>query len=459
MVLRPGESLSLGSLRSADGAFALEHRHTGDLVLHHRVRAEEIWKVGGGPGGPGSLVLTREGCLWLVDGYGRPCWRSNDVGRRVDAAVVTNDGRLVLTDPDGFQLWSRDPVSDAELAGFQAASGDRMTRGQRLSQPLASPNGRYEVSCLTTEAQTVLIRDRTAALWSRTAGVSGADLTLGHDGVLRSGTDSTVLSKWTGLRLDPTAYAVLALVVGDDGDLVLIADDGSEIYRSGTSAEAARLDKVQQEWTLREREDLTKPVRPHGSGLPADWFNLIYADNEYSSNYAITLVQGVSAREAISRLGLEAPRVAPMTLAELDKVPTDEQKRIFTAHIDDWVMVVELDAMDGAERLAPMSRGTQAVVCAQDYDGEDYLGWSVDGTSKAIYWDDEALERGEPADEGEQPDAIVSFMQTIGLGHYRDTADDDRFLPPPVEIACLIAGVRPRPEHFAGEQLSAISRR
>ena len=456
-VLRPGQFLSLGTLVSANEAFALEHRHTGGLVLRDRTRAENVWTIGGGVGGPGRLELTPEGYLWLVDGNGRPLWRSGDVDRRVDAAVVTNDGRLVLTDPDGFQRWSRDLLSDVALAGFETASGDRLTRGQRLTLPLVSPNGRYELAHRTTEAETVLFRDQTAQLWSRKAGVPGEELTLGYDGILRTGTDSTVLSRWTGLRLDPTAHTVSALVVDDDGDVVLMAEDGSAVYRSGSAAEAARLDELQREWTRRERADLAKPVRPHGSGLPADWFNLVYADDEDSPPYSITLVRGISAGEAISRLEVEDDRVAPMTLAELGEVSTGEQQRIFTAQIDDWVMVVDLDAMVGADQLVPMSRGTQAVVCGRDHDGESYLGWAVDGIPSAIYWDDEALERGEPAAEGEQPDAVVPFMRTIGLGRYRDTDDDRHFLPPPVEIACLIAGVRPRPEHFAGKHLSSIS--
>lgn len=60
------------------------------------------------------------------------------------------------------------------------------------------------------------------------------------------------------------------------------------------------------------------------------------------------------------------------------------------------------------------------------------------------------------AGTGTQPDAIVPFMQAIGLGRYRDT-DDGRFLPPSVELACLITGLRPRPDHFAGVHLGTVS--
>ncbi|MEV0130364.1 DUF6461 domain-containing protein [Dactylosporangium sp. NPDC050688] len=392
----------------------------------------------------------------LEDGSGRPLWRSGGVDRRVSAAVVTDSGRLVLVDPDGFQRWSRDPVTDADVASYQPASGDRMTRGQRLVGPLTSSNGKYHLSH-TPAGETVLVRSRGGTVW-RCTGVAGAELTLGHDGVLRTGTDSTVLAKWTGRRLDPVAYAVSALVVGDDGDVVLFADDGSEVYRSGTAAEEARLDQLEQKYARRERKDRAKPRRPRRSGLPADWFRLLDVDE----NYSITLAQGISAREALLRLGVDAARTAPMRYADLATVQDlndDLPKRVFTAQIDDWVMLVELDATDGVDRLAPMSRGTQAVVCAKNYDGEEFLGWSADGTPSALYeWDsgNEALELGGPADAGESPDAIVPFMRAIGLGRYRDTRDDDHFLPPSVEIACLIADVRPRPEHFAGEHLGAI---
>lgn len=455
-VLRAGQALSLGSLVSANGAFALEHGPGGELALRDRARGGDIWRVGAASDRLGRLVLVSDGFLVLEDGVGHQLWRSGDVDRRVSAAVVRNDGRLVLVDPDGYQRWSRDPVTDADFASLRSASGDRLTRGQRLAGTLTSPNGRYQLSH-TSAGETVLIRSRGGTVWSRRAGAPGAEFTLGHDGMLRTGTDSTALAKWTGRRLDPAAYVVSALIVCDDGDFVLIADDGSEVYRSGTAAEEARLDQLERDFARREREERAKPLRPRGSGLPADWFHLL----DTSDHYSITLVNRISAREAILRLGVDAERITPTTyagLAMITDVDGSSPKRVFTAEIGDWVLLVELDAMDGAERIAPMSRGTQALVCAQNYDVEEFLGWSVDGNPSAVYeWDSggEALRLGGPADAGVQPDAIVPFMHAIGLGRYQ-YPDDDHFLPPPVEIACLIADVRPRPEHFAGEHLGAV---
>ncbi|MGC4857175.1 DUF6461 domain-containing protein [Micromonospora sp. DT4] len=513
-VLRAGQALSHGALVSANGAFALEHRGGGELALRDREHAVDLWRVpdsadasevvhrwdeaasqgsaalvrkssflsmmstvtpaelprageefsehragvGAAPDDAGRLVLVSDGYLLLEDAGGRPLWRSGGVDRRVSAAVVTNDGRLVLVDPDGYQRWSRDRVTDADLAAYQAASGGRMTRGQRLDGTLTSPNGRYHLSH-TPAGETVLARSGGGMVWSLQAGAPGVELNLGPDGVLRTGTDSTVLAKWTGRRINPVAYALSALVVGDDGDIVLVSDDGAEVYRSGTAAEEARLDQLEREYGRREREDRAKPSRPRGSGLPTDWFDLLDIDQ----NYSITLVRGVSAKEALLRLGVDAGRITPMTYADLTLAqgPTGGvSRRVLSVEIDDWVMLVEVDGTDGVDRIASMSRGTQAVVCAENYDGDEFLGWFADGTPSARYeWDSEseALESGGPADAGTNPDAIIPFMRTIGLGRYRDTRDDDHFLPPPVEIACLVADVRPRPEHFAGEHLGFVA--
>ncbi|RKE10697.1 DUF6461 domain-containing protein [Catellatospora citrea] len=497
------------SLVSENGAFALVHRG-GVLALRDRSRAVDLWQVCGseaadrwddvpgqlsaafagtafvamtshaatarlttgsvnpdvgwvgvGRNGMGRLVLLPDGYLVLEDGSGRPHWRSGGVDRRVSAAIVTGDGRLVLMDPDGFQRWSRDPVTDADFAGYQVATGDRLTRGQRLAGAIMSSNGRYRLSH-KPDGETVLVRVQGGGeVWSRRAGAPGLEITLGHDGVLRTGTDSTALARWTGRRVDPLAFVVSALVVEDDGDVVLVGADGSEVYRSGTAVEEARLGQLQREYVRREHKERAKHPRPRGSGLGADWFRAL----DLGDHYAITLVQAVSAHEALLRLGVDAERIASMAYADLALVQDldgDTLKRFFCAQLDDWVMVVELDSTDGADRLTSMSRGTQAVVCALNHDGEEFLGWSVDGVPTALYeWDSEseALERGGPADAGTRRDAIVPFMRAIGLGRYRDTGDDDHFLPASVEIACLIANVRPGPEHFAAERLGAVDAR
>ncbi|MEU4243902.1 DUF6461 domain-containing protein [Actinoplanes sp. NPDC026619] len=455
-VLRTGESLSSSvSLVSGGGAFALEHRPGGELVLRDRARTREVWKVGPVPAGPGRLVLMPDGYLVLVDRSGRPFWRSGDVDRRVGAAVLTDDGRLVLVDPDGFPRWSRDPLTDTDLASCRPAAGDRLTRGQRLDGPLVSANGRYLLS-VDPAGQITLVRERGGMVWSRGA---SAQLTLGHDGMLRTGADSTLLARWAGRRLDPAAYPISALIVGDDGDLVLIGADGSEVYRSGTAAEEARLDELQEEYARRERENDAKPLRPRDSGLPADWFHLFDPGPDFP-HYSITLVHRIPAREALLRLGVEEAQIASMTFADLaaiEPVDDDMLKRVFAVQFGDWVMLIELDALDAADEIEPLSLGTRAVVSSRSYDGEDFLGWAIDGTSLAVYWDDGALERGAPAGAGTQPDAIVPFLQAVGLGRFRDTRYDDHFLPPALEVACLIADVRPRPEHFAGEHLGAVS--
>ena len=108
-VLRAGEALSFRCLVSPGGAYALEHRPDGVLALRDRAGGRDVWTVDAPPDtDPGRLVLFPDGRLVLEVWPGVPIWISGDVDRRVAAAAVTDEGRLVLTDVDGNVCWSRD---------------------------------------------------------------------------------------------------------------------------------------------------------------------------------------------------------------------------------------------------------------------------------------------------------------------------------------------------------------
>ncbi|UXX91705.1 DUF6461 domain-containing protein [Streptomyces sp. AD2-2] len=460
-VLEAGESLFVQSLVSPNGVYALQHRRDGTLALRDNRADRDVWQIGRPVSAPGALTLLTEGLLVLQGPPGIPVWSSGGVDRRVSAAMVRDDGRLVLVDPDGWVRWSRDPVTTAELAAHRPASGDRLRRGEVLADSIVSPDGRYTLTH-TSAGRTLLHTpgdhgtDR--SVWAGTAGDAGAALSLGADGVLRAGTDSTVLQRWTGrYGLDPMSVVVSEVVVRDAGDVVLLGEDGTEIHAGGTAAEEARLTALRREFARREVLEAAKPTRPADSGLATDWFELL----ELSGPFTITWVQHVGAPEALRRLGAGAGTISAMTYEDVDSAafsdPDGEPvKCALAVPIDDWVMLIEPGSIEGMERARPMSEGTQALVWHEGFDGEVLFSWYRDGEPVAVYEDDDhdLLYSGEPAPEGTEPDAMLPFMKQIGLGVYRE--DETTFLPPPLEIACLIAGVTPRPEHFAGTHPGAV---
>ncbi|MGW3461823.1 hypothetical protein ACWDE9_20500 [Streptomyces olivaceoviridis] len=115
-VLRAGRPLVLASLVSPGGGYALEHRRDGTAALRDRVQGRDLWHVGVPGTTPGQLTLLDDGRLVLEAWPEVPVWISADPDPRAVTAMVTDQGRLVLTDPDGGLRWSRDPVSEAELA-------------------------------------------------------------------------------------------------------------------------------------------------------------------------------------------------------------------------------------------------------------------------------------------------------------------------------------------------------
>ncbi|MFF9490446.1 DUF6461 domain-containing protein [Streptomyces sp. NPDC014676] len=379
------------------------------------------------------------------------------------AAQVRDDGRLVLVDPDGNVRWSHDPLDADVLAGYRPASGDRLRRGEILADSIVSADGQYTLTH-TPAGRTLLhtpsdTEDGSRHVWVRKAGQPGAVITLGEDGVLRAGTDSTVLQRWTGrFLLDPMSFTISAVVVRDVGDIVLLDEEGNELFDSRTAEEEARLAKLRRRYARREAGEKAKPVRPAGSGVARDWFDLL----DLSGPSTITWVERVDAREALLRLGAQPATVRPMTYDDLVSAASsgdddDPVRCALAVSVDDWVMLIEPCGVEGMERARDLSERTQAVVHHAGFDGECLLAWYRNGEPVAVYRDDETelLERGAPALEGTDPEAMTPFMRKMGLGVYR-RGDDGDFLPPPVEVACLIAGVAPGTGHFLGTHLGAV---
>ncbi|MFI5886933.1 DUF6461 domain-containing protein [Streptomyces sp. NPDC051554] len=349
----------------------------------------------------------------------------------------------------------------ADLAAYRPASDDRLRRGEALADALVSPDGRYRLThspagetLLLTPSQ---LADGDRRVWSRKAGQPGASISLGPDGVLRAGTDSTVLQRWSGrYLLDPMAFAVSAVVIRDEGEMVLLREDGTEIYNSGTAPEEARIAEIERDSALRKVTEAAKPVRPYGSGMATDWFNLL----DLCGPCTITWVERIEERDALLRLGAGSSTIREMTYAEIDSAAYSESGDPVTCAlavaVGGWVMLIEPSGIEGVERARDMSERTQTITYHQGFDGEQVFAWYRDKEPVAVYQEDDSdlLDSGAPAPEGHAPRAMVPFMRQIGLNVYRQNTGD--FLPPPVEIGCLIAGIAPQPEHFAGRHLGAV---
>ncbi|MEV7077946.1 DUF6461 domain-containing protein [Streptomyces sp. NPDC093516] len=460
-VLRAGEALTFASLVSPGGTYALEHRSDGRLVLCDRVAGRDVWAVGSLEAEPGRLVLLPDGRLVLEVWPGVPVWISGDVDKRVVAASVTDQGRLVLTDPDGGLRWSRDPLTEADLAAHRPADGDRLLPGQVLAGPVFSPNGRYRLTHDADEGETrldALRADRVRGVWSRHEQTPGP-LTLGTDGVLRTGTDSMTLLRWTGrYRQDPMAVRISAAVVRDQGDLVLLDQNGEELYDSRTAAEEARLAALEQAENRRRAREVAKRRRPAGSGLPRDWYDLL----DLAGPSTLALVEHTDPHEVLCRLGASPETIRLMTYQELLKATEPDEDDdpphcAFAVRVGDRVVVVEPCGREGVKRAEELSRGGSAVVRYLDFDGWSSLAWYRDGVLLARYGedDDDLLAEGASAIEGTDPAAFVPHMERIGLGTHQDGGSDE-FLPADVELACLAADVRPRVKEFEGACAAAV---
>ena len=339
-VLNAGEYLFEQSLFSPTGTYALEHRADGTLVLRDNSSGRDVWRIGEPVPQPGWLCLLTEGLLVLRSAAGVLVWTSERIDHRVTAALVRDDGRLVLVDADGNQRWSRDPLDDAGLNHFPPAEGDLSVTPDgtcSLRTPSQSGQGCREV-------------------WSRRVGTPGAVVSLGQDGVLSAGTDSTVRQRWTGRpRLDPS------------------------------SAEEARLVQSEREFARAEARDKARTVRPRGTA--PDWYDSL----ELSGFFTITWVQGVDGREALSRLGAEADMMTTMTYDEAVSAACPENAAkpgsALAVPVDGWVLVIEPNGVLGKERAAEMSAGTQAVVYHESGQG-GHFSWHRDGQPLTAYAED-----------------------------------------------------------------------
>ncbi|XP_066364302.1 G-type lectin S-receptor-like serine/threonine-protein kinase At1g34300 [Miscanthus floridulus] len=91
-----------------------------------------VWSAGAGAAvdSGGSLRLSSNGDLQLVNGSGAVLWSSNTGGQNVSAAAVQESGNLVLKDSRGATLWqSFDHPTDTVVMSQNFTSGMNLTSG------------------------------------------------------------------------------------------------------------------------------------------------------------------------------------------------------------------------------------------------------------------------------------------------------------------------------------------
>jgi hypothetical protein len=66
------------------------------------------------------------------------------------------------------------------------------------------------------------------------------------------------------------SFTVSAVLVRNEGDVVLVSEDGTEIYDSGTAAEEARRAKLDRDYARREAKENAKQAHPAVSTITMD---------------------------------------------------------------------------------------------------------------------------------------------------------------------------------------------
>ncbi|MFJ7242897.1 DUF6924 domain-containing protein [Streptomyces olivaceus] len=111
--LLPGATLRAGKLSSPSGAVVLVNQDDGDLVIYRTEDGAVLWRSGTSlddelAGLSNRLVLQDCGDLVLFAPTGTRLWSSGTRGRDVRSAVLRDDGRFVLLDAHGVEIWVSD---------------------------------------------------------------------------------------------------------------------------------------------------------------------------------------------------------------------------------------------------------------------------------------------------------------------------------------------------------------
>jgi hypothetical protein len=182
--------------------------------------------------------------------------------------------------------------------------------------------------------------------------------------------------------------------------------------------------------------------------LRKDWFEYLGLDG-----YCCSFVRGLGERELLLRLGVEptAIRTVPHYLDVLIAAERDSScAQVVVVDVGGWTLLVERDTAMGFERAVAVSAGTEMVVAHMSTGARRSFRYLRNGVVLTAFEDGDL---GHLVGWGAEPEKLAPLVDQIGAGRFYDFDEDG--ITPDLELACLVAGVRPRQQDFQSPLLAA----
>jgi hypothetical protein len=229
--LTGGQKLSTNQqLRSANGNNRLTLQADGNLVVNRVDTGQVLWGSATQGKPMSQVVMQDDGNFVGRDNSGSTVYFSTKTYGFPGAQVVLrDDGNLVIVDAQGVQRWS------ALYTPVPSPAPARMMPGQKLAtgQQLVSGNGKARLT-LQSDGNLVLYRvDNGVALWaSNTQSWTVTQVLMQYDGnVVAYGPNLAAGAQW---RTATAGNRGASLVLRDDGNLVVLAENGAQLWATNT---------------------------------------------------------------------------------------------------------------------------------------------------------------------------------------------------------------------------------
>jgi len=185
------------------------------------------------------------------------------------------------------------------------------------------------------------------------------------------------------------------------------------------------------------------------SAAAKDWFEYLGLDG-----YCCSFVRVIDERDSLLRLGIKPDSIGAMTRHEMvtsfiEEPPT---KRVFAIRLGDWTMLVEYNGVQGLEKVLALSAGTEVIATHKGLGAGRSFRYVRDGVVLTAFDDSEF---GHLVSWGREPDLLTPFVEQLKLSEFQDFDEDG--VTPDLELACLVAGIKPQPEDFRGPLLCAVA--
>lgn len=221
------------------------------------------------------------------------------------------------------------------------------------------------------------------------SGQAGADLPNGADGVTIE-----IVSGWSPLR-------------GPDID----GDEGvQEIDPNAWSLN----------WEERSRQSAAEDDQPRVPVTDETWF--VEAGDVLAQAYCVTLVRGVSAQDALSRVGatsISGTRVSFDDLVEDEVDHNDDEQVVGASEVGDWAVLLEENGFttNDPERKQALSAGTTVVTLYLNFNGANEFSVTADGVEELSF------DRLYPAERtGTRASDLDSEMRAAGFIYDEEAA-------------------------------------